>query len=88
MDIFPWSEDRRPVLRSQPPSLPAPTTVRGTVQKPVYLDEIVKRRIPILTDFNLNFGAISTEHSASELTVIRTNDYRVDFYFLHLTMLT
>ena len=31
-------------------------------------------------------GAISTEHSSTELRVIGTNDHRVDSYFLHLTM--
>ena len=31
-------------------------------------------------------GAISTEHSPSELMVIGTDAHRVDSYFLHLTM--
>ena len=30
-------------------------------------------------------GAISTEHSSSELRVIQTNDHRVNSYFLHFT---
>ena len=33
-------------------------------------------------------GAISTEHSSSELRVIGTNAHRFDSYFLHLTMHT
>ena len=33
-------------------------------------------------------GAISTEDSLSELRVIGTNVYRVDPFFLHLTMHT
>ena len=35
-----------------------------------------------------NSGAISTEHSLSELMVIRTNANRVASYFLNLTMHT
>ena len=31
-----------------------------------------------------SLGAISTEHSASELRVIGTNDYRVDSFFATL----
>ena len=33
-------------------------------------------------------GAISTEHSSSDLRVIRTNAHPVDSYFIPLTMLT
>ena len=33
-------------------------------------------------------GAITTEHSSSELRVIRNNVHQVDYYFLDLTMHT
>ena len=31
-------------------------------------------------------GALSNEHSESELRVIGNNHHRVDYYFLHLPM--
>ena len=37
---------------------------------------------------SINVGSISTEHSSSELRVIRTNAHQVDSYFLHFTMHT
>ena len=42
----------------------------------------------VVTQLNYKVGAISTEHSSSELRVIRTNVRQVDSYFLHLTMYT
>ena len=65
--------------------LDEPVLLLGGVERPGVPLVYTNNKVTFLKTI---FGAISTEHSSSELRVIETNAYWVDTDFLHLTIHT